>query len=37
MSDFREIIKAKSDEELTDIFIKNSGYQESFMEQVMKN
>ena len=36
MSDFREIIKAKSDEELTDIFIKNSGYQESFMEQVLQ-
>jgi len=36
MSDFREIIKEKSDEELTDIFIKNSGYQESFMEQVQE-
>ncbi|MFN4910489.1 MAG: hypothetical protein ACK5G8_04540 [Flavobacteriales bacterium] len=34
MSDFREIIKAKSNADLTDIFIKNSGYQESFMEQV---
>jgi hypothetical protein len=36
MSDFREIIKAKSDAELTDIFIKNSGYQESFMELVQE-
>jgi hypothetical protein len=34
MSDFREIIKAKSDAELTDIFIKNTGFQEAFMNQV---
>lgn len=31
MSTFKEIIKAKSDSELTDIFIKNKGYQEEFM------
>ena len=34
MGDFREIIKEKSDAELTDIFIKNTGYQEAFMNQV---
>ncbi len=34
MGDFREIIKGKSDAELTDIFIKNTGYQEVFMNQV---
>jgi len=34
MGDFREIIKEKSDAELTDIFIKNMGYQEAFMNQV---
>ena len=31
MSNFQKIIKEKSDSELTDIFIKNSGYQEEFM------
>jgi hypothetical protein len=31
MSKFEKIIKEKSDSELTDIFIKNSGYQEEFM------
>lgn len=36
MSDFREIIREKSNEELTDIFIKNTGYQEAFMEQLQE-
>lgn len=36
MSDFREIIKQKSDGELTDLYIKNSGYQEEFMTQVQE-
>jgi hypothetical protein len=36
MADFNEIIKKKSDEELTNIYIKNNGYQEEFMDQVQE-
>ncbi len=36
MSNFEKIIKEKSDSELTDIFIKNSGYQEEFMIEVQE-
>ncbi|MFT6981415.1 MAG: hypothetical protein ACJAUD_000178 [Crocinitomicaceae bacterium] len=36
MSDFTKIIKEKSNSELTDIFIQNSGYQEDFMKQVQE-
>jgi hypothetical protein len=36
MSKFEKIIKKKSDTELTDIFIKNSGYQEEFMLEVQE-
>jgi hypothetical protein len=36
MSTFIEIIKAKSDAELTEIFIKNKGYQEEFMALVQE-
>ena len=36
MSGFQKIIKEKSDAELTDIFIQNSGYQEEFMSQVQE-
>lgn len=36
MSNFQKIIKEKSDSELTDIFIKNSGYQEEFMLEVQE-
>ena len=36
MSKFEKVIKEKSDSELTDIFIKNSGYQEEFMLEVQE-
>ncbi len=36
MSTFEKIIKEKSDSELTDIFIKNNGYQEEFMLEVQQ-
>jgi hypothetical protein len=36
MSKFEKVIKEKSDSELTDIFIKNSGYQEGFMLEVQE-
>jgi hypothetical protein len=34
MNNFETIIKEKSNSELTDIYIKNSGYQEEFMKLV---
>jgi hypothetical protein len=36
MSQFEKIIKEKSDSELTEIFIKNKGYQEEFMLNVQE-
>jgi hypothetical protein len=36
MSQFEKIIKEKSDSELTEIFIKNKGYQEEFMLKVQE-
>lgn len=36
MSQFEKIIKEKSDSELTEIFIKNKGYQEEFMLEVQE-
>jgi hypothetical protein len=34
MNNFETIIKEKTNNELTDIYIKNSGYQEEFMRLV---